>query len=432
MQSLYDIYLKHPEISTDTRSIIPDSIFFSLKGDQFDGNKFAEDALEKGSAFAVIDNPLYKKDERYILVDDSLLALQNLAQTHRENLDISVIGITGTNGKTTTKELIAAILKKKYKTHVTEGNFNNHIGVPLTLLSIKSDIEIAVIEMGASHIGEIKLLCRLAMPNYGLITNIGKAHLQGFGNFDGVLKAKNELYEYISKTKGKIFLNADNDILRNIANGLSAITYGTDKNAACCGMITESTPYLHIKWKSGAETSWHNIFSQITGIYNFENIMSAICIGDYFQVSHSDICSAINGFVPTNNRSQLIERKGYSIIKDAYNANPVSMKAAIMNLSEQHVPNKIAILGDMLELGSFSKKEHGRIIKLLESQSFNKVYLVGSLFKNAINNNPYTTFETVEDLIRFFSTKSNKFPENSIVLLKGSRGISLEKVLSVI
>ncbi|MCD4747626.1 MAG: UDP-N-acetylmuramoyl-tripeptide--D-alanyl-D-alanine ligase [Bacteroidales bacterium] len=421
---IYKLFIKHPLISTDSRNIQKYSIFFSLKGDNFNGNEFAETAIENGASFAIIDEVRYKKNTQYIVVDDVLKTLQELAKYHRKQLNTQIIAITGTNGKTTTKELICDVLKKKYKTQATQGNLNNHIGVPLTILSLKKETEIAVIEMGANHEGEIAKLCEIAQPDFGIITNIGKAHLEGFRNITGIIKAKNELYNYISNKNGTVFVNIDNNLLSGLSENIKKITYGTSTKANCCGNIIEIAPFIKLHYKCGKNSNM--IQSQLIGNYNLENILAAVCTGNYFNVEHKNIKNAIENYLPANNRSQILKTSDNFIILDAYNANPTSMEAAINNFALMNYKNKIVILGDMLELGSESINEHQKIIELLEKQNFNKIILVGNIFSSISNKNNYTIFSDTEKTLKCLIDNPIK---NASVLIKGSRGIKLETLV---
>ena len=421
IKELYSIYDKHQQICTDTRRIIPDSLFFALKGDSFDANSFASQALENGCAYAVIDEEKYNFGEKYIFVDNVLQTLQQLAVYHRKQLKIPIIGITGTNGKTTTKELIHAVLSKKYKTCATQGNFNNHIGVPLTILSINNEYEIAVVEMGANHQNEIKELCEISFPDFGLITNIGKAHLEGFGSIEGVIKTKKELYDSIQINKGKIFVCHDNPLLMDISKDIERKTYGVNPESDCRGEIIESDPLLKIKWRN-KEVISTNLF----GNYNFENVMVAICIGEYFGVDTNDIKDAIENYFPSNNRSQIIKTEKNTILMDAYNANPTSMEASIMNFKQTSFDKKFLIIGDMRELGKESESEHKKIIKLIEDSKFENVILVGNVFNSLNKPSNFLAFADVSEASIYF--KENKITDFNI-LVKGSRGIKLEKLL---
>lgn len=421
---MYSIFLNHPLISTDTRNIAKGGIFFALKGPNFNANKFAGEALEKGAEYAVIDDPSLK-DSNFILVEDVLTSLQQLAAFHRDHLDIPFIGITGSNGKTTTKELIKASLEQKYKTFATKGNLNNHIGVPLSVLSVRPDHEMAIIEMGANHLGEIASLCQISKPDFGIITNIGKAHIEGFGSFEGVKKAKGELYSFIASKAGKLFINNDNEILREIAPDIEKITYGSGENCFCYGELIKSSPFLELNWKCPSnETGMQELNSQLYGSYNFENILAAICIGNYFKVPPTSINKAINEYIPSNNRSQIIKNPDNTIYLDAYNANPSSMESAIQTFSLVKNPNKLFILGDMLELGDISGEEHRKIIETLLNKEMDKVLLVGSEFQKACKGE----FPVVNDYKEALEYLQKGNWKGFDILIKGSRGIQLEKL----
>lgn len=420
LENIYNRFLKCKTVSIDSREIIKDSLFFSLKGTNFNGNHYAKEALEKGSKYAIVDEEKYVEDDRFILVDNALLTLQRLAYFHRSKMNQTVIGITGSNGKTTTKELIHQVLCKKYNTLATKKNYNNHIGVPLTLLELNKNHEFAIIEMGANHTEEIKNLCQIADPDYGLITNIGKAHLEGFGSYEKVIQAKSELYDHICSKKGTIFYNKDNSLLERLTKERNCITYtyGSNESADCRGEIIKSVPYLEIK------TDNHNIKTQITGKYNFENILASICIGKYFQVPLENISKAIGNYVPENNRSQILQTEKNELILDAYNANPTSMNAALENFHKMNREQKAIILGDMFELGKYSKEEHQTIINKIKSLGFKYVYLVGTEFQKIKKDN-YLAFRNTDDLISYIEQHPIV---NYSVLIKGSRGIALEKV----
>ena len=422
ISSLYQKFQAFPQVCTDTRNIKPNAIFFALKGDNFNGNKFAKQAIEAGCSYAVIDEKEFQSDEKHILVEDVLQCLQQLANYHRKQLNIPIIGITGSNGKTTTKELVNAVLQKKNKTYSTIGNLNNHIGVPLTLLAMTDETEIGIVEMGANHQGEIKMLCEISEPNFGLITNIGKAHLEGFGGEEGIKKGKGELYDFIRKNKGELFLNEDNNLLKEMADGIKYFSYGTSETADITGKLISSNPFLNIQIINHKS----QISTHLIGKYNFDNILAAVAIGSYFGVNENDIKEAIENYIPTNNRSQIIKKESNTILLDAYNANPSSMEAAINNFAEFDAENKILILGDMLELGSDAAKEHQYIVDLLVNKGFENVYLVGNNFCKS--KNKFKIFETVEQCFLFF--EENKI-RNSTVLIKGSRGIKLEKMTNV-
>ena len=430
---LYKIFEQHPVVCTDTRDIKKGSLFFALKGASFNGNTFAAKALESGCSYAVIDEEKYKKDDRILLVPDVLEILQALANYHRRMLNTPVIGITGSNGKTTTKELIAAVLSKKYKILATKGNLNNHIGVPLTLLSLTKQHEMAVIEMGANHIGEIADLCIIAEPNYGIITNIGRAHLEGFGSVEGVVKAKTELYQFIKKTNGILFVNAGNELLMKHAAEIKNILYGELDDIDTDGQLVDADPFLKIRWKNKNEAvpliRKEIVATKLIGKYNFENIIASACIGNHFNVEEKLIKEALENYSPDNSRSQVIVKGSNKIILDAYNANPTSMKAAIENFAEIKWPNKILIVGDMLELGTESEQEHQVIVELIKQKGFMHVILVGKLFSSVINSINATCFDTSDKVSEWFKANPLK---NSSVLIKGSRGTKLEKILVVL
>lgn len=429
---LYDIFLSHSTICTDSRVCEPGSLFFALKGENFDANAFALSALEKGCAYAVVDNPKYAVDERFILVEDTLKALQDLAAFHRKRLGTKIIGITGSNGKTTTKELIATVLKQKYNTHFTQGNFNNHIGVPLTLLQLRPEHEIAVIEMGANYPGEIKMLSEIAAPDWGIITNVGIAHLEGFTSFEGVKQTKAELYTYLQKHSGKIFLNTGNEFLVEMAkkSGFEldehVLTYQVDSNLAktlATARIVSCNPLLEVACEIA--NGKFDIKTQLIGTYNAENILSAVAIGYYFGISNEKIKEALENYIPQNNRSQFTKTENNKLIIDAYNANPTSMRAAILNFAQMQAKQKTLIIGDMLELGSQSELEHQKIVELIKEHAFPEVYLVGKCFQKTDSN--YTKFTDVDELKTFLQNNPLK---NRFILIKGSRGVHLEKIIN--
>lgn len=427
IQKLYEIFLAHPHISTDSRKIIPGSLFFSLKGEHFNGNLYAKNALESGAVFAIVDQIEQTADSRFLLVDDALTALQQLARYHRNQLSIPILGITGSNGKTTTKELTGNVLSRKFNTIWTKGNLNNHIGVPLTVLSINHETEMAVIEMGANHRGEIASLCQIANPDFGIITNIGKAHLEGFGGYEGVIMAKSELYEHIRKIGGKLFLNADDPLLFDLSQGIEIITYGHSDSAALKGQITDEFPFLSVQpYFQGKPVQ---ISSQLIGSYNFHNIMAAACIGNYFGVHPEKIKLAIEEYVPENNRSQFIRTDRNNIVMDAYNANPSSMESAIVHFSKFPGEGKVLILGDMFELGEESLPEHRRILELAKNCGAEQIILIGKFFPQVSGIENMLSFATSEQACL-------KLSENPLVqktiLLKGSRGVRLEKLLTVL
>ncbi len=420
IQSLYQIYLKHPIISTDSRALQKDSIFFALKGENFDAHRFVHQALEDGCAYAVIDNPDFHENEKTLLVDDVLKALQELAKTHREQQNIPFIGITGTNGKTTTKELIHAVLSTKYKVHATKGNLNNHIGVPLTLLSMPKDTEIAIIEMGANHAGEIGELCQISMPTHGIITNIGKAHLEGFGDEATIIKTKADLYKSVASRNGTIFVNADNPLLMQISEGITRTTYGSTH-----GDVVGTPDKNNIFVDFTIENS--TIHSQLAGLYNFENLLAAACIGRFFNVPLELVKKGIENYTPQNNRSQVIQSGSNTIVMDAYNANPSSMRAAIENFAEIRADNKWLILGDMLELGDYSDFEHKHVLEILQKYELKNVVLVGEHFQKIASENLHA-FAKTEDAKSYIQSLNIK---NAHILIKGSRGIKLETLLDI-
>jgi len=430
-EQLYEIYLKHPQICTDTRKITTSCLFFGLKGDKFDGNKFALQAIESGAAYSIIDHAEYALDNRFILVHDVLETLQDLARLHRKHLRIPVIGITGSNGKTTTKELIRSVLSQQFNTFATEGNLNNHIGVPLSILSVTSDCEIAIIEMGANHQREIAFLCSIAQPSHGMITNIGKAHLEGFGGIEGVRIGKGELYEFLSETGGIVFLNNDDQILGSMAHErelVNFVGYGKGEKNFLSARLKNSTPYLSIDWNLSGEPK-HVAFSNLPGIYNFDNICAAICIGGYFNLSPEKINKGINAYKPLNNRSQILETQNNTIICDYYNANPSSMTVALENLDATDAQAKVLILADMFELGEESSNEHRLILeKALLTKADRRIFVGEEFFK----------LKGIEGAEFYTSTEEASFALNqhpikqSTILLKGSRGMKLESLLNLL
>ena len=425
IQNLYQKYRESGKVSTDTRQITPGSVFFALKGDKFNANEFAREALFKGASYAVIDEAKFAADGRFIVVENVLETLQKLARHHRDQLTIPIIGLTGSNGKTTSKELLNSVLSKKYKTFATKGNLNNHIGVPLSLLSIDSTMEIAVIEMGANLLGEIALLCSIANPTHGFITNIGKAHIGTFGGFENIIRGKSELYQHLIQQNGVVFINSQNPILANMAKRFkSPLFYPAEGDYYHCEFLG-ADPFIKIKVESGKE-----ITTQLIGSYNFENIAAALCIGKYFGVEPLQATQAIASYVPGNMRSQILERGTNKIILDAYNANPSSMVAAIENLDNMRAGHKTVILGDMFELEGEAEVEHRAIGKLLAEKKFDTVYLCGALMKAAATENPSAHyFEHKTDLLKFLQQKP---PSNSTILIKASRGIGLETVVEVL
>lgn len=424
IEKIYQYYSQKYLVSTDSRMIEEGCVFVALKGERFDGNDFAYQVAQENIASCVIaDRKDLPHHERLFIVDDSLTALQELAQLHREKCNIPIIGITGTNGKTTTKELTAAVLSKKYNIIYTQGNFNNHLGLPLTVLRIKPDTEMAVVEMGANHPNEIAQLCTIANPDFGIITNIGKAHLEGFGSFEGVVKTKNELYDFIRNKNGRLFVNHDNELLMQLSNGIDSHTYGKDNNADIKASIVSSNPYLIINW-DGDE-----IKTNLVGDYNFENVMAAISVGCYFNIEKSLIIEALENYTPTNNRSQYIKSEKNEIVMDAYNANPVSMHHAIKNFRNISSENTLLILGDMRELGKDSEKEHQTIINLIKELKFENVILVGNEFKKAAGGTDFATFTNVEELLAFINDNDISGKK---ILIKGSNSINLKSIVNVL
>ena len=423
IEKIYQYYSKKYLVSTDSRKIEEGCVFVALKGERFDGNDFAYQVAQESIASCVIaDRKDLPHHERLFIVDDSLAALQELARLHRKKCNIPIIGITGTNGKTTTKELTAAVLSKKYNLIYTQGNFNNHLGLPLTVLRIKPDTEMAVVELGANNTNEIAHLCTIADPDFGIITNIGKAHLEGFGSFEGVVKTKNELYDFIRNKNGRLFVNRDNELLMNLSNGIDSNTYGKDNNADIKASIVSSNPYLIINWEG------NEIKTNLVGDYNFENVMAAISAGCHFNIEKSLIIEALENYTPTNNRSQFIKSEKNEIVMDAYNANPVSMSHAIKNFRNISSENTLLILGDMRELGKDSEKEHQVIISLIKELEFKNVILVGEEFKKTAGTD-FTTFTNVEELLAFINDNDISGKK---ILIKGSNGIHLEKIVNAL
>ena len=433
------IYKKFKEcsgVSTDTRSLKGGEMFFALKGENFDGNEYAMKALEAGASYAVVNKDSAAgdlEDPRLVKVDDTLKTLQDLARWHRSmtivnGKPLTVIALTGTNGKTTTKELIRQVLSVKYKVTATEGNLNNSIGVPLTLLKINSETELAVVEMGASHPGDIKELVDIAFPNYGLVTNVGKAHLLGFGSFEGVMKTKGELYDFIRSNGGHIFINGNNSYLLNIADCIENTRYGVDSGMYVNGHVVECAPHLKMQWRN-ADGAFHTIQTQLIGAYNIENVLAAITIGLYFGVEVEKINTSIAGYVPQNNRSQLTVTEKNKLIVDAYNANPTSMKAALDNFALVKADDKVLILGDMRELGESGREEHQSVLKLIAEYGFSDVYLVGSEFAAAQAEQAasYHLYNNIDELIEYVKQS----PLNGkTILIKGSNSIGLTEIVN--
>lgn len=425
ISELYELFLHHPKVTTDSRNCPKGSLFFALKGDTFDGNQYAEKALAAGCSYAVIDDAQYCTGERTLLVDDALKALQQLAHRHRKVVGIPIIGVTGTNGKTTTKEVLAAVLSSKYNLLYTEGNYNNQIGVPLTLLRLTHDHEMAVIEMGASRPGDIKDLVSIAQPNYGIITNVGCAHLQGFGSFEGVVKTKGELYDYMRQIKGKIFIKKENKDLQAIAKGIEQITYGQEDDCFASGHVISSNPYLVFDWKQQGKI--HTVETHLIGAYNIDNLLVAVAVGRYFKIPAERISRAIAAYEPTNNRSQLKKTDRNELIIDAYNANPSSMKVALENFAAMPVSPKAIVLGDMRELGPTSDAWHAEVVEQVKAAGFDKIYLCGEHFQKTAQE--FSPFATTEALIAYL----REHPLAGYhILIKGSHGMALEKTVEVL
>lgn len=424
IEQLYDLYKKNPSVQTDTRKLRPGDIFFALKGHNFNGNVFAKQAIELGAAYAVIDEKEFEISDKTILVDDALNVLQQLAKYHRQQFKVPFLAITGSNGKTTTKELIHAILSTAFKTYTTEGNLNNHIGIPLTILKIKEDAEIAVIEMGANHIGEIASYCAIALPDHGLITNCGKAHLEGFGSEEGVRRGKGELFDHLrTLADGVAFVNRDYDYLQQMSKGIShIIKYGTSGESYISGKVFKNDPLLEVEMTYGIAEK--NIKTNLVGEYNLPNVLAAVAVGKYFNVAVNKIKSAIENYYPSNSRSQLLQRGTNKIILDAYNANPASLKLAIENIAAIPVPDKVLVLGAMAELGKDSVAEHKIIIDLINKFPWKAVVLVGGDFLKI--EHPYLKFN---NSLQAKEWLQQQHFENTYFLIKGSRSVQMEKVL---
>lgn len=418
---IYSFLQKGGRAITDSREVGSGDVFFALRGDNFDGNRFAAEALRKGAAAVVVDNPEYAVDGT-VQVQNVLETLQQVAKHHRRELGIPILGITGSNGKTTTKELLSRVLQKKFRINYTQGNLNNHIGVPLTLLNFSKTTELGVVEMGANHLGEIALLCSIAEPNYGIITNAGKAHLDGFGSFEGVKKGKGELYDYLARNRGVAFYNHASEHLREMISlrEVESISYSAELFEAELYPTTWQEPFLRLSVPSVGLVSTH-----LFGKYNLENILASFAVGREFGISDSLIKEAIEEYVPGNSRSQIVRTKNNTVLLDCYNANPTSMRSALMGVAEIENGNKVAILGDMLELGTYSVQEHLAILNLVLDCGFEKVFLVGPIFSEVAKQFPFSTFSDSLDLIEHLKVSP---VVDSFVLLKGSRGIRLEKI----
>ena len=429
IKALYTCFKECGKVTTDTRNCPEGSMFIALKGETFNGNAFAKQALEKGCRYAVVDEAQYAEEgnPNILLVDNCLEALQNLAREHRREVGTRIIGITGTNGKTTTKELIATVLQKRYKVLYTQGNLNNHIGVPLTLLNLTKEHELAVVEMGANHPGEIRTLVNIAEPDCGLITNVGKAHLEGFGSFEGVVKTKSELYDYLRNKKNAfIFLDKDNEVLCQASAGLESIGYGMENDGLyVSGKLHACAPFLAFEWKHKGVN--HDVNTRLIGAYNIKNALVAIAVGCHFEVPAEAICEALNGYIPSNNRSQLTDTENNHLIVDAYNANPTSMMAALENFRLMEVPHKVAVLGDMKELGEGSVEEHRKIVTFLDECGFEKVILVGAEF-GKVNTN----FEHYPDVEAVKAIFAESKPEGKFMLIKGSNSMKLAQLKDIL
>lgn len=430
IEELYKFFIDcNQNITTDTRKLEKGSIFFALKGDNFDANLFAQNAIDAGCAFAIVDDEDRSNNKTIFLVENVLKTLQDLAKYHRRQLKFPIIGITGSNGKTTNKELIYAVLSKKYNTYATKGNLNNHIGVPLTLLSLTHKHEIAIVEMGANHLGEIAMLCELSDPDFGIITNIGKAHLEGFGGIEGVRKGKSELYKHLENKNGKIFINGNDDVLMELSGNLSKVYYGENIEFDVHGKLFSNSEFVEFKWNIKHENLEHQplVKTHMFGHYNFINLLCAACIGNYFKVSESEINNALELYMPEMNRSQVKKTALNTIILDAYNANPSSMSLAIDNFQKQTLDSKILILGDMLELGDYSNQEHEKILEQLSIGNFKKVMLVGAQFLKLKEN--FLQYYFFENYSKLGECLIKHKIVDSTILIKGSRGMQLEKVV---
>jgi len=428
-ESLYEKYLESTGVSTDTRKIEPGVLFISLTGKNFNGNLFAREALEKGARYAVIDDPKYAQDDRYLVVENTLKALQALALHHRRQLSIPFIGIGGSNGKTTTKELIHAVLRQRYRTYATKGNLNNFIGVPLTLLAIDRNVEMAVIEMGADRVGEMDELLRICEPTHGLITNIGKEHLETFGGLEGVMQGEGELYDFLSESRGVAFINSRELLLREVENSkprsFSETVRFPAKGEYLHSEILASSPYVVYQHENG-----QRVETQLTGAYNFENIAAALCIGKYFGIPAEKANEAVSQYQPENNRSQIVKKGSNTILLDAYNANPSSMQAALMNFRNLQATKKMVVLGDMLELGEYAPEEHRHIGKLVAESQFDTVLFCGNLMQHAVGPNPKAYY--FPDKFSLHNWLADHPLTDTHVLVKGSRSMSLESVLPFI
>ena len=457
IQDLYKLFLQHPTITTDSRDVPVGSLFFALKGETFDGNAYAQSAIEKGAAYAIVDDPTIPQSEYLILVPDVLTTLQQLAAYHRRQLGTTIIGITGTNGKTTTKELIAAVLKKRYNVLYTQGNFNNHIGVPKTLLQLRPEHQIAVIEMGANHPGEIKTLVDIVQPDCGIITNVGKAHLLGFGSFEGVIRTKGELYDYLREHGGTAFINNDNPHLLGISHGLPLVRYGQTPSPDLLveGHLVECNPFLKFGWEAPQPPKGEGsrdacpqktandqdggcpplseggglVQTHLIGSYNLDNALAAACIGTHFHVSAADISAALADYEPSNNRSQLTVTASNRLVVDAYNANPTSMKAALDNFALIPAPHKMCILGQMGELGDVSAEEHQHVVDQLTSIDVETVWLVGQEFAKTDHPSSWCIFADTDQLK---AALADHQPQDQLILIKGSNSNHLSQLVPLL
>ena len=423
-QAIYNRYLECTDAVTDSREVTKGSMFFALRGENFNGNRFASQALEEGARYAVVDDPQYATGEQHLLVDNALQSLQQLANMHRQNMPARVVAIPGSNGKTTTRELIHHVLSSQFTCLASEKNYNNHIGVPLTLLRLHHEHRFAVVEMGANHPGEIQKLCEIALPDYGIITNIGKAHLEGFGSFEGVKKAKNELYEHVCDKGGTIFYNPNHQVLCDLLKDKDCpvYDYGSASQAYCSGHIAERTPFLVIR-SEGREYA-----TQLLGDYNFENVMAALCVGKFAGVEPENRQRALSNYTPKNNRSQVLHTSTNEVLLDAYNANPTSMQAAIENFYRLPRNSKVLILGDMFELGTYSQQEHSHIVEKIEEMGFHQVFLIGEHFFSQASGN-MKAFKKSADFMEWLKHHPIN---NCTILIKGSRGLALEQITKLL
>ena len=423
VETLYKYYCESYKVETDTRKDLNNCIFFALKGENFNGNLFAEQALKAGASYAVVDEEKYKTGEKIFLVDDVLRTLQDLARYHREQLGIPIISLTGSNGKTTTKELISAVLKQRLNCVSTKGNLNNHIGVPLTLLSMQQETEIGVVEMGANHPGEIEFLCNIALPNYGYITNFGKVHLEGFGSLEGVIEAKTELYRHLKAHRRRVFVNMADPVQAERSQGMNRITFGTEEADFRVSFL-KADPFVSVK------SDHVEIHSKLIGKYNYMNIATAVAVGSYFDIPLLNIKRAVESYVPENNRSQIIEKESNKIISDAYNANPESMAVALENLDQLSDLRKVAVLGDMFEIGKDALKEHQLIAELVKDLSIDHIFLIGKTFSKVKTEDQ--KIDKFSDFEAFKEYLTDHKIENSTILIKASRGMKMERVIDIL